>query len=58
MRRIGAQMAVIGLAACCGLGVARGEDTTSADKTFIADSTQDSMAEIAVAKLALGEEPG
>ena len=32
---------------------ARAEDTTSADKTFIADSTQGSLAEIAMGKLAL-----
>ena len=31
------------------------EDTTSTDKKFLADSAQDSMAEIAVAKLALSK---
>ena len=35
------------------LGTARADDTTSADKTFIADSAQDSLAEITLAKLAL-----
>ena len=43
-------VALIAVAAC---GVGRAEDTTSADKSFIADSAQDSLAEINYAKLAL-----
>ncbi len=35
------------------LSIAHADDTTSADKTFIADSAQDSLAEISLAKLAL-----
>jgi putative membrane protein len=52
MKRIGVKLAVAGLAVgMCGMGLA--QDTTSADKTFLADAAQGSLAEINFAKLAL-----
>ena len=38
---------------CLGTAAGHAQDTTSADKKFIADSTQDSLVEINLAKLAL-----
>ena len=50
-----ARVVVMSLAAVCVSLPAKADDTTSADKKFLADSAQDSMAEIAVAKLALSK---
>jgi len=54
MKRIAATMAVAGLAmGMCGAGFA--QDTKSADKSFIKDSSEGSLAEINYAKLALAK---
>lgn len=47
------KLAGLGLALGLGLGAARAQDTTSADKTFIQDSSAGSLVEINLAKLAL-----
>ena len=49
------RVAMVGLAAVMACGVMRAQDTNSMDKKFIEDSTQDSLAEIAMAKLALSK---
>jgi putative membrane protein len=52
MKRMGLQLAVAGLAiGICGAGFA--QDTKSADKSFIKDATEGSLAEVNFAKLAL-----
>jgi putative membrane protein len=52
MKRIGLALAVAGMAVgMCGVGVA--QDTKSADKSFIKDASEGSLAEINFAKLAL-----
>ena len=52
MNRIGLKLAVAGLAVgICGAGLA--QDTKSADKSFIKDASEGSLAEINYAKLAL-----
>jgi putative membrane protein len=52
MKRIGTMLAAAGLAAgMCGVGFA--QDTKSADKSFIKDSSEGSLAEVNFAKLAL-----
>jgi putative membrane protein len=52
MKRIGTMLAAAGLAAgMCGVGFA--QDTRSADKSFIKDSSEGSLAEVNFAKLAL-----
>ena len=52
MKRIGLALAATGLAVgMCGTGFA--QDTKSADKTFIKDASEGSLAEINFAKLAL-----
>jgi putative membrane protein len=54
MKRIGLQLAVAGLAVgMCGAGFA--QDTKSADKSFIKDASEGSLAEINFAKLALAK---
>lgn len=53
MRALGVRTAAIALILGCSFAVAKADDTTSDDKKFIADSTQDSLAEINYAKLAL-----
>ena len=52
MKMFGMRMAVAGLAACL-CGVVAAQDTKSADKTFIKDSSEGSLAEVNFAKLAL-----
>ena len=52
MNRFGQQLAVLGLAAMCAAPV-MAQDTKSADKTFIKDSSEGSLAEVNFAKLAL-----
>jgi putative membrane protein len=52
MKRIGIGIAVVGLAACM-CGAVQAQDTKSADKTFIKDASEGSLAEINYAKLAL-----
>jgi putative membrane protein len=52
MRRIGFALAAVGLSVgMCGVGFA--QDTKSADKSFIKDASEGSLAEINFAKLAL-----
>jgi putative membrane protein len=52
MKRIGTMLAAAGLAAwMCGVGFA--QDTKSADKSFIKDASEGSLAEVNFAKLAL-----
>ena len=53
MNRFGTGIAAAAFLVGGMLHTAKAEDTTSADKTFIADSAQDSLAEINFAKLAL-----
>jgi len=53
MNRMGLQLAVVGLAALCVGPAVRAQDTKSADKTFIKDSSEGSLAEVNFAKLAL-----
>ncbi len=53
MNRMGLRLAVLGLAAVC-LGPAmQAQDTKSADKSFIKDASEGSLAEVNFAKLAL-----
>ncbi len=47
------RIAVVALALVSVCGMAQAQDTKSADKSFVADSAQDSLAEINFAKLAL-----
>ena len=53
MNRFGTAIATAAFLVGGMVHAARAEDTTSADKTFIADSAQDSLSEINFAKLAL-----
>jgi putative membrane protein len=51
MKRIGLGLAAVGVAAMC--SAAQAQDTKSADKTFIKDASEGSLAEVNFAKLAL-----
>ena len=53
MGMLAIRIAAAGLAAACVCGAACAQDTTSDDKTFIANSAEDSLTEINLAKLAL-----
>jgi putative membrane protein len=56
MTKFGAGLAVAGLAAClCGGAMAQDDSTKSADKTFIKDASEGSLAEVNFAKLALAK---
>jgi putative membrane protein len=54
MYKVGLGLAAIGLAGClCGTMAAQDDATKSADKTFIKDASEGSLAEVNFAKLAL-----
>ena len=53
MKALGLRLAVVGLAACAMCSVMRAQEPTAADKSFIGDASQGSLAEINFAKLAL-----
>ena len=53
MKGMGLRLAMVGLAASSVCGVARAQEPSSADKSFIEDATQGSLGDINVAKLVL-----
>jgi putative membrane protein len=53
MNKVRIQIAVAALASVCACGVTLAQDTKSADKKFVVTSTEDSIAEVNYAKLAL-----
>lgn len=53
MKAIGLRLATISLAACAMCSVMQAQEPTSADKSFMEDASQGSLAEVNFAKLAL-----
>ena len=55
MKAVGLRLATVGLAACSMCSVMRAQEPSSADKSFMEDASQGSLAEINFAKLALAK---